>query len=76
MNFNKNETESKMENPTHSFREANLAACASAHKESQIESKTVMSWGLQKKKEGIFCTIYFVERNLFLTCVLSRCIVY
>ena len=24
MNFNKNETESKMENPTHSFRETNL----------------------------------------------------
>ena len=24
INFNKNETESKMENPTHSFREMNL----------------------------------------------------
>ena len=24
INFNKNETESKMENPTHSFRETNL----------------------------------------------------
>ena len=24
VNFNRNETESKMENPTHSFREANL----------------------------------------------------
>ena len=30
-NFNKNETESKMENPTHSFRETNLVLHASAH---------------------------------------------
>ena len=26
INFNKNETESKMENPTHNFREANRAS--------------------------------------------------
>ena len=26
INFDKNETESKMENPTHSFREMNLSA--------------------------------------------------
>ena len=38
INFNKNETELKMENPTHSLRETNLV------EGSQIRSKTVMSW--------------------------------
>ena len=56
-NFNKNEIKSKMENPTHNFRETNLAPQLI---ESQIKSETVMSWSPQKKKEGIFCTIYFV----------------
>ena len=38
INFNKNETELKMENPTHSLRETNLV------EGSQIRSKTMMSW--------------------------------
>ena len=53
MNYNKNETESKME--------------------KQIKSKIVMSWSSQKKKEDIFCTVYFA-REIF--CVLSQCMVY
>ena len=40
-----------MENPTHSFRETNLVL--QLMQESQIKSKTVMSWSSQKKKEGI-----------------------
>ena len=36
VNFNKNEMESKTENPTNSFRETNLFA--------SVQSKTVMSW--------------------------------
>ena len=28
--------------------------------------KTVMSWSLQKKKEGIFSTAYFFQREIFL----------
>ena len=52
INFNKNETESKMEKKS--------------HKESQIKSKTVISRSLRKKKkEGIFCTVYFVKRKFF-----------
>ena len=36
-----------------------------------------MSWSSQKKKKGIFCTIYFVQRNFFfLIFVSSQCIVY
>ena len=41
MNFNKNETESKVENITHSLRETNLVL--QVIRESQIKSKTVMS---------------------------------
>ena len=67
INFNKNETKSKMENPTHSFKETNLVL--QLIKESQIKSKTVISWSSQKKKEGIFCTSYFVQKNFFKTFV-------
>ena len=40
ISFNKNETKSKIENPTHSFRETYLAL--QLIHESQIKSKTVM----------------------------------
>ena len=63
INFNKNKTESKMGNPTYSFRETNLQLT----KESQIKSKTVMCWTLWKKKRSIFCIVNFVRRNFFLT---------
>ena len=56
VNFKKNETESKMQNPTHSFGETNLML--QLIQESQIKSKTVMSWSSQKKNEGIFCRVY------------------
>ena len=74
INFNKNETESKMENPAHRFRETNLVLQFIL--ESQIKSKTV-SWSSRKKNESIFCTVYFVRRNFFINiCILSQCIVY
>ena len=41
MNFNQNETESKVENITHSLRETTLVL--QVIRESQIKSKTVMS---------------------------------
>ena len=50
--------ELNIENPTHSFREMNLVL--QLIQESQIKNKTVMSWRSQKKKEGIFCAVYFV----------------
>ena len=50
INFNKKETESKMENPSHSFKEANLVFLL-IH-ESQIKSKNVMSWSSRKKTKG------------------------
>ena len=33
--------------------------------ESQIKSKTVMSWSSRKKKEHIFCAAYSVRMNFF-----------
>ena len=55
LNFKSNESESKMENPTNNFREAN----------SPIKSRSAMSWSLWKTKENIFCNVYFVRRNFF-----------
>ena len=45
-----------MENPTHSSREKNLVLYLI--KQSQVNSKSVMSWSYQKEKEGIFCTVF------------------
>ena len=50
-----------MENPTHSFRETNLVL--QLIWESQIKSKTVISWSSWKKKEAFFI-IYLVRRHL------------
>ena len=63
VNFNKNEMEWEMENPTHYFRETNLVF--PLIQESQIKSKTVMILSSRKKKEDIFCTVYFVQRKPF-----------
>ena len=68
--FDKNEKDSKMENPTHGFRDTN--PILQLIWESQIKSKTVVSWSSQTKKEGIFCTVYFVRRKFFLTFVFYR----
>ena len=61
--FNKNETESRMENLTHIFRETNFLL--QLIKESQIKSKTVISWKSRKKKVCLFCTVYFVQKKCF-----------
>ena len=64
-----------MENSTHTFREMNFVF--QLIQESQVKSKAVMSWSSQKKKECIFCNVYFVQRNfIFNICVLSQCKVY
>ena len=52
-----------MENPIHSFQERNLVF--QLIQESQIKSKTVVIWSSPKKKEGFFCTVYFVGRKFF-----------
>ena len=74
INFNENETESKIENPIRSFRETHLVL--QLKKESQIKSKSVMSWSSRKKKQEVFCSVYFARSNFFNICVLCQCIVY
>ena len=62
-----------MENPIYIFRE--MDGVIQLIEESQIKSKPLMNWS-SRKKEGIFCTVYFVGRKFFNICVLSQCIVY
>ena len=52
VNFNKNGTESKMENPRHSFRKMKFVLQLIL--KSQIKSKTVMSWSSRKEKRASF----------------------
>ena len=69
VNFHKNETESKMENPTHVFREASLVL--QLIWDSQIKSKTVEMELVKKKRLQIL-----FKGNFFSICDLSQCIVY
>ena len=66
ISFDKNETESKMENPTHSFRETNILL--RLIEESQIISKTLMSYSSLKKR-GHFLYVVFCPKEIFLTFV-------
>ena len=63
ISFNKNETEFKMGNSTHSFKDMNLVLHLI---KLQIKSKTVMSWSLRKKKGGIFFYRLFCPEGFFL----------
>ena len=58
----------------HSFRETNLVA--QLIEESQIKSKTVMSWCSRKKKRTFIVLFILSEGNFFKICVLSQYIVY
>ena len=63
INFNKNETDSKMETSTNSFREMNLVFQLVL--ELRIKKETVMSWSSRKTKERIFYNTYFVQTKFF-----------
>ena len=62
INFNKNESGLKIENPTHNFREMKLKL--QLIQESRLKSKTVMRCSSRKKK-CIFLNVYFVQKNFF-----------
>ena len=72
--FNKNETESKMENPTHSFTETNLYF--SAYKNRKLNVKLWWVGARERKKRAFFLPCILAEGNLFNICLLSQCIVY
>ena len=61
--FNKNETELKMENPTHSFREMNHVL--QLVQELRIKRKGVMTWRSRKKKECTFVKPLFYAKEFF-----------
>ena len=58
----------------HSFRETNLVP--QLIEESQIKSKTVMSWSSRKKERTFIVPFILSEGNFFKICVLSQYIVY
>ena len=68
INLNRNKTESKMENPTHTFRETILVL--QLIQESRIKSETVMSWK-KRKKIAFFVIIILSEGNLYDMCFIS-----
>ena len=70
---NKNKTESKIKNPTHTVLNT---LCFSSHKNRKLKGK--LWWvGVREKKEGIFCIVCFVRRKFFFNiCILSNCMVY
>ena len=81
INFVKNEMESKMENPTHSFRETNLAIYS--YKNCKLKVKLWWIGALKRKKRTFFVTFILSEVNFvfydflfFKICVLCQCIVY
>ena len=63
INFDKNETESKMEDSTYIFTETNLVL--QLIKEWQIKSKTVMSWSSRKKIRAVF-VLFILRKGFFL----------
>ena len=63
INFNKNDMESKMENPQTVLEKRTLRF--SSYKNLKLKGKTMMGWSSRKRKEEIFCTVYFVRREIF-----------
>ena len=74
INFNKNETELKMEYRTHSLETQTL--CFSSYKNLRLKVKLWWVAAHKRKKEGIFCIVYFVRRSLFNVSILTQCILY
>ena len=71
ININKNETESKIENPTHSFGETKLGF--SSYKNRKLKVKLQWVRAREKKREH-FVSFILSEGNIFNICNLSQCI--
>ena len=54
----KMKVELKMKNATRTFREMNVVL--QLVYKLQIKYKTLISWSLRKKKECIFCNVFFI----------------
>ena len=74
INFNKNEKKSKMENPTHSFRETN--PYFSSYKNHKLKVKLWLVGARKRKKRAFFVPLILSKGIFFNICVLSQCILY
>ena len=74
INFNKNETESKMKNPTHNFKTRTL--CFSSYKNHKLKVKLWWVGARTRKKRAFFVPFTLCEGIFFNICVLSQCVVY
>ena len=74
INFNKNETGSKMENPTHSLERRTL--CFSSYKNRTLKVKLWWVGARERKKMAFFVLFILCKGNFFNICVLSQCVVY
>ena len=72
LNFKKNETELKMENPTHSFRERGTL-CFSLYKNRKLKVKLWWVGARERKKKTLFVPLILSEGNFFNICVWSQC---
>ena len=66
--------ESKMENPTHSFREANFVL--QLYKNRKLKVKLWSVGARERKKRTFFVPFILSEGIFFNICDLSQCIVY
>ena len=74
INFNRNETESKMENPTPVLERKTL--CFSSYKNRKLKVKLLWVGAHEIKKRAFFVRFILSEGNSFYICVSSQCIVY
>ena len=73
VNFNKNETQSKMESLTHSFRETKLVL---QNKNRKLRVKLWWVGARERIKRAYFAPFISFEGTFLNICVLSQCIVY
>ena len=71
INFNKNETESKMENPKHSFRETNLVLQLII-KNCKLKVKLWWAGSRERKKRAFFVPLILSRGNFFDICILPQ----
>ena len=74
-NKNKNNTESRIENSSHTSREMNLV-CFSSYKNHELKVKMWQVEAPEWEKTAFFVTFILSEGNFLYICVLSQCTVY
>ena len=74
LNFNKKETELKMEYSTHSLERRTL--CFSSYKNRKLKVGLLWVGDCERKKRAFFVPFILSEGNFFKICVLFQCIAY